>query len=199
MGNRAVITTEEKQIGVYLHWNGGRDSVEGFLTYCKMKGYRPPETDNYGWARLCQVIANYFGGEYSIGIDQYNKLDTDNGDNGVYIIKDWKIIGREFAPSFEQTTYTLKDMVEEINAHQPTSEQFDSETLQRELDNIIIQPIASKQIKAIHTLASKLELDHDDYQDLLEIMFEVTTCKDLTEKQASTFIDILNKLVEGEV
>lgn len=30
MGNRAVITTEEKQIGVYLHWNGGRDSVQAF-------------------------------------------------------------------------------------------------------------------------------------------------------------------------
>ena len=23
MGNRAVITTEEKQIGIYVHWNGG--------------------------------------------------------------------------------------------------------------------------------------------------------------------------------
>lgn len=30
MGNRAVITTRKdlKDIGVYLHWNGGRDSVE---------------------------------------------------------------------------------------------------------------------------------------------------------------------------
>ena len=55
MGNRAVIATREKKIGVYLHWNGGRDSVEGFLTYCKLKGYRCPEKDNYGWARLCQV------------------------------------------------------------------------------------------------------------------------------------------------
>ena len=33
MGNRAVITTRKdlKDIGIYLHWNGGRDSVEGFL------------------------------------------------------------------------------------------------------------------------------------------------------------------------
>ena len=59
--------------------------------------------------------------------------------------------------------------------------------------------ITSKQIKCIHTLASKLELRDKDYRDLLEIMFKVNTCKDLTEKQASTFIDILNKLVEGEV
>ena len=56
MGNRAVITTQEyltnpDTIGVYLHWNGGRDSVQAFLLYCKLKGYRPPETDCYGWAR----------------------------------------------------------------------------------------------------------------------------------------------------
>ena len=65
MGNRAVITTRKdlKDIGVYLHWNGGRDSVEGFLTYCKIKGYRPPEYDNYGWAYLCMTIGNFFGGE----------------------------------------------------------------------------------------------------------------------------------------
>ena len=36
MGHSAVITTRNdlKDIGVYLHWNGGRDSVEGFLSYC---------------------------------------------------------------------------------------------------------------------------------------------------------------------
>lgn len=25
MGNRAVITDKQKKIGIYLHWNGGRD------------------------------------------------------------------------------------------------------------------------------------------------------------------------------
>lgn len=58
-GNRAVITTEDKRIGVYIHWNGGRDSVEAFLKYCELKGYRKPEEDCYGWARLCQVIGNF--------------------------------------------------------------------------------------------------------------------------------------------
>ena len=98
MGDRAVITTEDKQLGVYVHWNGGRNSIEGFLLYCKLKGYRAPENDCYGWARLCQVIGNFFGGEYSVGIDRYDKLDTDNGDTGTYIIKDWQIIGKEFEP-----------------------------------------------------------------------------------------------------
>ena len=107
MGNRAVITTKEKKIGVYLHWNGGRDSVTAFLTYCKMKGYRTPESDNYGWARLCQVIGNFFGGEYSIGIDEYDVLDTDNGDNGVYIIENWEIVDREFYNGAEQNNHDL--------------------------------------------------------------------------------------------
>ena len=88
MGNRAVITTEEKQIGVYVHWNGGKESIETFLAYCDMKNQRPPESDCYGWARLCQVIGNFFGGTTSIGIDKYSRLDTDNWDNGVFIIKD---------------------------------------------------------------------------------------------------------------
>ena len=88
MGNRAVITTSKSldvarstDIGVYLHWNGGRDSVEAFLKYCKLKGYRSPETDCYGWARFCQVIGNFFGGGLSLGIDKCCNLDCDNYDN----------------------------------------------------------------------------------------------------------------------
>ncbi len=103
MGNRAVITTkqnfENNGVGVYVHWNGGRLSVESFLEYCKRKGYREPEYDNYGWARLCQVIGNFFGGELSVGIDTVDKLDCDNWDNGVYIIENWKIVDRKFVHS----------------------------------------------------------------------------------------------------
>ena len=120
MGNRAVITTEEKKIGVYVHWNGGRDSIEAFLKQCELKGFRAPETDCYGWARLCQVIANYFGGSgLSIGIDRYERLDTDNGDNGVYIIKDWKIIDRLYFTGTEQKEYDLDKMLESIEESQP--------------------------------------------------------------------------------
>ncbi len=46
MGNRAVITTEDKQMGVYLHWNGGRDSVEAFLDYCDLQGFRREYAEN---------------------------------------------------------------------------------------------------------------------------------------------------------
>ena len=131
MGNRAVITTEigwncpMYHLGVYLHWNGGRDSVQAFLTYCKLKGYRTPESDCYGWARLCQVIGNYFGGECSVGIDVVSALYTDNWDNGVYIIKDWEIIGRQYMRNPEQNNYPLLDMLQEINEAQPEKERIE--------------------------------------------------------------------------
>ena len=129
MGNRAVITTRSKDIGVYLHWNGGRDSVEAFLKYCELKGYRPPELDCYGWARLCQVIGNFFGGELSIGIDKYDKLDKDNGDNGVYIIENWKIVDRLFISWPEQHEYDLIGMLKSINNAQPEKERLSEEVI----------------------------------------------------------------------
>lgn len=129
MGNRAVITTRNKDLGVYLHWNGGRDSVEAFLKYCELKGYRPPERDCYGWARLCQVIGNYFGGGLSIGIDKYEKLDTNNGDNGVYVIEDWKIVDRLFIDWPEQNEYDLISMLKDINNSQPEDERLSEEVI----------------------------------------------------------------------
>ena len=128
MGNRAVITTRENLknngVGIYLHWNGGRDSVEAFLKYAELKGYRPPDEDCYGWARLCQVIGNFFGGGYSIGIDTVDNLDTDNGDNGTYIIKGWKIVDREYFEGEEQDYHKMKDMLIDIDESQPVDEQL---------------------------------------------------------------------------
>ena len=139
MGNRAVITTQEyltnpDAIGVYLHWNGGRDSVEAFLLYCKVKGYRPPEEDCYGWARLCQVVGNYFGGGLSIGIDACSRLDCDNWDNGVYIIEGWEIVDRRFAPEEEEQDRDLLEMLRKINKAQPPKEQLPDEDLQRAVE-----------------------------------------------------------------
>lgn len=120
MGNRAVITTEDHRIGVYLHWNGGRDSVEAFLEYCRLHGFRKPEDDDYGWARLCQVICNFVGADgCSAGIDEFERLDSDNGDNGVYVIKGWEIVSREFFEGEEQCEYELDHFIREIDDCMP--------------------------------------------------------------------------------
>lgn len=111
MGNRAVITTADalnkdneldgNAIGIYLHWYGSKSDIEGFLKKAKDAGIRNPEYDSYGWARFCQIIANTIDGDQGvqstgIGIDVLDRLDCDNGDNGVYLIKDWKIVGRMY-------------------------------------------------------------------------------------------------------
>lgn len=138
MGNRAVITIWDEvtegfnpnNIGVYLHWNGGRDSVQAFLCYCWLKGYRQPENDCYGWARLCQVISNFFGGTNSIGIDTCNRLHCDNYDNGTYLIKGWRIVGRKYFEWEEQNDYDLFEMLQQINKRQPTEEQISDDLLE---------------------------------------------------------------------
>lgn len=102
MGNRAVVTVKgagNKTTGIYVHWNGGVNSIEAFCTYCDMKGFRSPDTDNYGFAYLATVIGNYFGDGLSLGVDRLECLDTDNGDNGVYYLKGWKIVGRSYEGS----------------------------------------------------------------------------------------------------
>lgn len=133
MGNRAVITASTfmnvkdcNDIGVYLHWNGGRDSVEAFLTYCKLQGFRSPDKDAYGYARLVQVIANYFGpGGLSVGLERCCKLDCDNWDNGVYVIRDWEIVNRKyFDGRAEKQNYNLVDMLLDIDECQPKSMQL---------------------------------------------------------------------------
>lgn len=140
MGNRAVITSKENfennGIGIYLHWNGGRDSVEAFLKYCELKGYREPTLDNYGWARLTQVISNFFGGTTSIGVDVVSHLDCDNFDNGVYIIDGWNIVGREYFRGAEQDEYDLEEMLCAIDERQPKEEQLGTDAIAEFVDKI---------------------------------------------------------------
>ena len=124
MGNRAVITTKEKRIGVYLQWLGGEDYVKPFLAYCKLKGHRSPEEDYYGWTRLCQVICNHVGCDPYIGLDEYSKLNCDNGDNGVYIIEDWEIVGRKFFRGIGQENNDFRRMLIKINKRQPKHEKL---------------------------------------------------------------------------
>lgn len=124
MGNRAFIKFHGQNTGIYLHWNGGRDSVEVFLEYCRLKEYRP---DDYGVARMCQVIGNFFGGELSLGVMSTKGMsnsDLDSGDNGVYIVKNWQIIGRYPRDVAEQRGYDPMEFLIAVDAEQPEKEQL---------------------------------------------------------------------------
>ena len=128
MGNRAVITTKDRKIGVYLHWNGGRDTVEPLLKYCEMKGYRAPSSDDYGWARMCQVLGNFFGGTLCVGIGPYScDKNMDPGDNGIYVIDGWQIVDRIDTYGYgihEQMVYDFDEMLRAFDDCMPEGERL---------------------------------------------------------------------------
>lgn len=135
MGNRCTITRPQKDVYIYLHWNGGRDSVEAFLEYCRLRNFRSPESDSYGLARLTQVVANFFGGGLSIGIGAVgeNIKSINPGDNGCYVVgEDWKIVERLFFNGAEQNTYDHAEMLIAIDEAQPQKEQLGKEFLSGE-------------------------------------------------------------------
>lgn len=111
MGNRAIIvdkdTTKEnanQKIGIYLHWHGDKETVQELLEEVKAKHPRGVISDpSYGYARLCQIIADEITAETlaspfetskshayetGIGIGIVSDLDCYNYDNGVYYIDD---------------------------------------------------------------------------------------------------------------
>ena len=87
MGNRAVITLDKKptenSVGIYLHWNGGAESVLAFAEAGKRFGIRYGD-ESYATARLAQIIGNFFGGTLSVGVDVLKRLDCHNHDNGTF-------------------------------------------------------------------------------------------------------------------
>lgn len=103
MGNRAVISfgREANAPSIYLHWNGGVSSVQGFLDAAKALGVRANDPV-YGCARVAQIIGNFFGGTLSLGVGPANSLDKDNMDNGQYIVEGLEIVDRKFAPSYAE-------------------------------------------------------------------------------------------------
>ena len=135
MGNRAIIKGKGSNLGVYVHWNGGYDSVLAFTQYCKLKEYRSPETDDYGVARLCQVIGNFFGGSTSVGV--WNMKDETTMtpeivkdywlDNGVYEIENWEIVAHwnsDLVTEEYHEGYDLTELLCKIDESMPAKEQL---------------------------------------------------------------------------
>lgn len=125
MGNRAIVKPEGKDVGVYLHWNGGIDSVTAFLKYCELKEYRGFD-DPYGMARFSQVVGNFFGGRLSIGIETgvTEESAKDYGlDNGIYIVKGWDIV-RQVGGWASREGYDIDEFIKEIDIRQPEKEQL---------------------------------------------------------------------------
>lgn len=65
MGNRANLVLPDFNLSLYLHWNGGPESVAAFLQYAQEIGLRD---DDYYPPRLAQIIGNFLDGTLSIGL-----------------------------------------------------------------------------------------------------------------------------------
>ena len=94
MGNRAVITfsTANNAPAIYLHWNGGRASVEGFLSAARQLGLRharshQEQTETLD--NLAEMLARFYF-RCNVGMTVYRLhfagSDRDNGDNGTYLL-----------------------------------------------------------------------------------------------------------------
>lgn len=128
MGNRAALTDAQHSIGVYLHWNGGRQSVEAFVRYCALRHFRPPSEDvSYAFARLAQVVGNFFGGALSLGVLSADEVEASlELENGIYVIGDWTIDEHlvEATDYCEEEIDDLSRILHSIDAAQPEREQI---------------------------------------------------------------------------
>lgn len=119
MGNRAVITfnTSPNAPCIYLHWNGGLDSVEAFLMAAKkLQLIKPTRAETMD--AIADMLHNHFfapGYSKTVTRLRYDQADAENGDNGVYIIDDdLNIVSRLYAPAREQNNHNRERIVSTI-------------------------------------------------------------------------------------
>ena len=124
MGERGVITTrkdiDENGIGVYLHWLGAPEDVYPLLEYCRIRGFRCPEDDSFGYAGLIQVAANASDGDgLSVDVNRLDHLDTNNWNNGTYVIKGWKVVERLYCSDEEPEIDDFFENLRDFDRAQP--------------------------------------------------------------------------------
>lgn len=128
MGNRAVIVHNDNKYKssakcIYLHWNGGRASVEAFLKAGKHLSINA-NTDA-GMLELANMIAKSFFGcevnKLNVYVEFFENADKDNYDNGLYIIDDtMSIIGRKYQRHGEEyNPDKTKEIFEHITSRYP--------------------------------------------------------------------------------
>lgn len=160
MGNRAhVIFVEGNTISpaVYLHWNGGAESVYGFLDELDRRNVRAD--GEYDCARFIQLIGEFFDqetiGSHSLGVVNGPTEITlealtpyDHGDNGIYVVSrgNGKRIVRRFLAGWDDENGELLPLREQ------TPEEVESE-----------RKVASQDKEAFAKTFRKLQRDRNIY------------------------------------
>ena len=130
MGNRAIIVGKGSQTGIYLHWNGGMDSVKPFLYYASLHSSQGLGAEAYdsGLMTLITVINNFFGLKSSADIqvvDPDNLEEFSPGDNGVYVVdENWEVVERINGPKVEQSGHDFDTFVQAVDEAQPHNAQL---------------------------------------------------------------------------
>ena len=106
MGNRALITlsTQRAAPAIYLHWNGGRASVLGFLKAARQLEITA-DNDEELMQQLGRMIARRFFGVELDALHVYSCAYGEgmSSDNGVYLINhDLEIVDRLQAPPVDE-------------------------------------------------------------------------------------------------
>lgn len=117
MGNRAIIKFKNgtPKTAIYLHWNGGPESVLAFLKTQVDRGWT---RDDYAEARFCAIVTEFFDQEgndqgLSLGIQRIsgdNNLDSP-GDNGVYEVELKNDIVRQYEDENTQLTWSISQPI----------------------------------------------------------------------------------------
>ncbi len=123
MGNRASIVLPEHNLNIYLHWNGGPESIAAFLKYAEDVGIRH---DDYYAPRLAQIIGNFMKGTNSVGLSSGTNISPEGLDNGVYRVR-FKVDNEPVIThsqyccsdhSIKRITRTLSDFVTSVKRHE---------------------------------------------------------------------------------
>lgn len=129
MGNRAQIIFEGNNFGVYMHWNGGRDSVGPLLEYCSLMN---PYHATLQVETFLQVARNSFNvGEIMETPKRITSSTVVLEDNGTYVVnRSWQIIKRVKREGMkEQNSYDHDEMLLHIDQSQPKNLQLGKEYL----------------------------------------------------------------------
>lgn len=89
MGNRAIVEFDE--LSIYLHWNGGPESIALFMGAMReaCDSELLTKYPNCAAVRLCQLTGNFFQGSLCVGLLLTDKLDGGSYlDNGIYVVGD---------------------------------------------------------------------------------------------------------------
>lgn len=123
MGNRACFAEKGGNIEVYIQFGGSRNVVESILQACRLCGYVAPNGDENGWARLCQLLGNYFGSDgLHVGIQSLVRgADYLMVNNGLYVLDGWDIADRVYPYEgfAEQRELVPEDLAARLAAWQP--------------------------------------------------------------------------------